>query len=121
MDPLEAGKLILLLGGIAGVYLKLNQAVRTMNGKGEGREITNNPLHVQKQSRPATLEDVKRLEARVARVEDDVQGMKADSLKAREKIHEEMTDFRDRMDDKLTDLSDDLREIGRAVGRLEGS
>lgn len=120
MDPLEAGKLIILLGGIAGLYLKLNQAVRTMSGKGDAREITNNPLHVQKQSRPATLEDVKRLEGRVVRLEDDVHSMKDASVKAREKIHDELTEIRDRMDDKLGDLSDELREIGRAVGRLEG-
>jgi hypothetical protein len=121
MDPLETGKLLIMLAGIAGLYLKLNQAVRTMNGKGEAREISNNPLHVQKQSRPATLEDVKRLEARVVRLEDDVHGMKTDSAKAREKIHDELTEIRDRMDDKFTGLGDDLREIGRAVGRLEGS
>ncbi len=121
IDPMEAGKLIVMLGGIAAVYLRVNKAMREMVGKGEGREITNNPLHIQKTSRPATLEDVKRLEARVVRLEDDVHGMKADSIKAREKIHDELTDIRDRLDDKFTDLGDELREIGRAVGRLEGS
>lgn len=120
MDLLETGKIIVLLGGLAAIYYNINKAVRMMAGKGEGREITNNPLHVQKQSRPATLEDVIRLEKRVVRLEDDVHGMKSDSVKAREKIHEELTEIRDRIDDKFTDMSDELREIGRAVGRLEG-
>lgn len=121
MDPTELGKLALQLGALAALYLKMQQMMRHAAGKGESREITNNPLHVQKQSRPATLEDVKRLEKRVDNLDGDISRMKTDSLQAREKIHDELTEIRDRMDDKLGDLSDELREIGRAVGRLEGS
>lgn len=120
IDPMESGKLIVLLGGIAAVYLRINKAMREMVGKGEGREITNNPLHVQKQSRPATLEDVKRIERRVDHLEGEMKEMMHDEERWREKMRDDMTDLRIHLDDKMTDISSELREIGRAVGRLEG-
>ena len=126
MDTLEVGKLIVLLGGMAGIYLKLQQAMRAMAGKGEGREITNNPLKIQEEPRHATHADLARVEKRMNHLERDIHEMKQDSLKAREKIHDEITDLRDRMDDKLETQSEiardqaaTLRAIERSLGRLE--
>ena len=121
MDPVEIGKLIVPLAALAGIYLKLQSAVRQMAGKGEGREITNNPLHVQELSRPATIHDVERVERRVALMEMDMKEMKRATDQFRERLRSDITEMRDRMDDKLITVSEELREIGRAVGRLEGS
>lgn len=121
MDPLEIGKLLLLLAGLAGVYVKINQAMRAMAGKGDAREISNDPLKVQETARPATIHDVERVERRVTKVEQDLTDQKAAAQKAREKIHDDLSEMRDRIDDKFGTLSEDIREITRAVGRLEGS
>lgn len=121
MDPLEVGKLLILLAGMAGVYLKINQAVRSMTGKGDAREISNDPLKVQETVRPATIDDVKRVERRVTKIENEMSEHKKDSANAREKIHDELSEIRDRMDDKFSLVNDKLGEIGRALGRLEGS
>lgn len=126
MDSLELGKLLILLGGMAGIYLKLQQALRTMAGKGDAREITNNPLKVQEEPRHATHADLTRVEKRMNHLEREIHEMKQDSLKAREKIHDEISDLRDRIDDKLEtqaeiarDQAATLRAIERSLGRLE--
>lgn len=121
MDPLETGKLLILLAGLAGIYLKMHQAMRTLTGRGEAREISNDPLKVQETVRPATIHDVERVEKRVSQIERDLGDQKEAATAAREKINEQLTDMRDRMDDKLGIINDELRSIGRAVGRLEGS
>lgn len=121
MDPLQVGTLILLLFGLAGGYLKINQAMRALVGKGESREISNDPLKVQETARPATIHDIQAVERRVTKIEKDLATQKEDAQRAREKINEQLTDMRDRLDDKFSSLSDDVREITRAVGRLEGS
>jgi Tfp pilus assembly protein PilN len=126
MDPLETGKLLILLAGLAGLYLKLHQALRAISGKGESREISNNPLKVQEEARAATVHDLQRMEKRISHIENEMRGMKQDSLKAREKIHDEISDLRDRIDDKLEaqadiirDQANTLRAIERSLGRLE--
>lgn len=121
MDPLETGKALLMLAGIAGLYLKIHQAMRTMSGKGEAREISNDPLRVQETVRPATLDDVRRVERRVDRIETEIKDSKKDAQAWREKINDQLTEMRDRHDDRLTEIKDELRDITRAVGRLEGS
>lgn len=121
MDPLQLGTLLLLLFGLAGGYLKINQAMRAMVGKGDAREISNDPLKVQETARPATIHDVDRVERRVTKIERDLIDHKNDAQKAREKIHDDLSEMRDRIDDKMDTISDDIREITRAVGRLEGS
>lgn len=121
MDPLETGKLLITIAGLAGLYLKLNQAVRAMAGKGEPREISNDPLNVQETPRPATLDDVKRVERRVDRIEGEIRDSKKESQAWREKLSDDLTDLRDRLDDKTGVIHEELREISRAVGRLEGS
>lgn len=120
MDPLETGKLLIMLAGIAGLYLKLNQAVRSMSGKGDAREISNDPLKVQETARPATIHDVERVERRVVKLEDDFKDHKTSSDRYREKLSQTITEKFDRMDDKVSTVNEELREIGRAVGRLEG-
>ena len=120
-DPLSIGTLILGLAGLAAIYSKINSAIRQMAGKGEGREITNNPLNTLNHSRPATMEDVKIIADRVAKLEKN-QSINATAFQAA--THENSTkidDLRDRIDDKLENLTDKLGEISRAVGRLEGS
>jgi chromosome segregation ATPase len=121
MDPLETGKLLIMLAGLAGVYLKINQAVRAMSGKGEAREISNDPLKVQETIRPATIHDVERVERRVTKIERELGDQKEAAQAAREKINDQLTEMRDRIDDRFITVSEDLKELTRAVGRLEGS
>jgi hypothetical protein len=121
MDPLETGKLLIMLAGLAGLYLKLNSAVRAMSGKGDAREISNDPLKVQETVRTATLDDVKRVEKRVTKVEGEISAMKRHSDEWVSDIRDDMSELKDRMDDKFSDVGDKLQEISRAVGRLEGS
>lgn len=127
MDPLEAGKLIILLGGLAALYLKINKAMREMTGKGELREISPNPLNVQEHHRHATMEDVEAVQKRVARLEKHVLKVESNQVDIENKID----GMRDRLDDKIDDLkesmsdnkdlvSEKLGEVLRAVGRLEG-
>lgn len=120
MDPVEIGKLIVPLAALAGIYLKLQSAVRQMAGKGEGREITNNPLHVQELARPATIHDVERVEKRVYFIERDIKEMKRDTDDFREKLRGDITGMRDDISDKVQTQNEALRELTRAVGRLEG-
>ena len=119
MDPLQIGELLIPLAGLAGLYLKINQAVRTMSGKGEAREISNNPLHVQEAPRPATVLDFQRLERRMDKLEKDVKANQIETGQFRDKIHDEIAELRDRMDDKLTTHGETLRSIERSLGRLE--
>lgn len=121
MDPLETGKLLIMLAGLAGLYLKLNQAMRSMAGKGDAREISNDPLKVQETVRPATLDDVKRVERRVDRIEAEIKDARRNDDQWREKIRDDMTDLRDHLDDKISLANEKLSEIGRSLGRLEGS
>jgi hypothetical protein len=125
MDALELGKFILMLAGLAGLYLKLNQAVRQMAGKGEGREITNDPLNVR-----AAPEFISRrecgiihhgLENRIGHLELRFDKHIAEVKTTTDALRDDITDLRDRIDDKFATVSDGLREISRAVGRLEGS
>jgi len=121
MDPLETGKALLMLGGLAGVYLKLHQAQRAMMGKGDAREISNNPLHVQETSRPATIDDVKAVDQRVSKLERKIEAHMKESAEQREGVRDSIEDLRDRMDDKFSGITEELRELSRSVGRLEGS
>ena len=121
MDPLETGKLLILRAGLGGLYLKRNQAVRAMAGKGEAREISNDPLKVQETVRSATIDEVKRVERRVERIEQEIKDSKKESQAWREKLSDDLTELRDRLDDKTGSICEELREISRAVGRLEGS
>ena len=121
MDAVEIGKLIVPLAALAGIYLKLQSAMRQMAGRGEGREITNLPLHVQETSRPATMADVEMVARRVTKLEQQLVVNANLSATSHEKLLAKLDDIRDRMDDKLCSVTDRLQEIGRAVGRLEGS
>jgi DNA integrity scanning protein DisA with diadenylate cyclase activity len=121
MDPIETGKALVMLAGLAGLYLKVNQAVRAMAGKGEAREISNNPLNVQETSRPATIDDVNRVDQRVSKLERRIERHMQESTDQREDVRESITDLRDRMDDKFSLVTEDIKEISRAIGRLEGS
>ena len=69
MDPVELGKILVPLAALAGIYLKLQTAIRQIAGKGDAREITNNPLNVLAQSRPATMEDINHVALRVLTLE----------------------------------------------------
>lgn len=121
MDPLEAGKLLVLLAALAGIYLKINKALREMAGKGELREISPNPLNILQQYRAASMEDVEAVEKRVNRLEQHVLRVERNQDDIEAKIDE----LRDRVDDKLTDLKDIMAEkhgeTMRAIGRLEGN
>lgn len=119
-SAIETGKLIIQLGAVAALYLKIQTAVRAMAGKGEQRELTNDPLHVQEKKRPATMEDVKRVDDRVTALEKRIVGHMKDSAEERHELTAKVDDLRDRVDDRMGKLSDDIREISRAVGRLEG-
>jgi hypothetical protein len=119
-DPLEIGKLLILLTALAGIYMKIQVAMRQMAGKGEAREIVNDPLRVQESSRPATLHDVERVESRVGVIEREMKDIRKDADQWRERTNDSLIDLRDRFDDQLTGIKSELREIGRAVGRLEG-
>lgn len=121
MDPLEAGKFILMAGGMAGLYLKIHQAARAAAGKGDAREITNNPLNTQNVPRVATMEDVHVVDHRVTRLESRLDAHISESRKSAGELQEAIQDLRDRVDDKLTSVNEELREITRSVGRLEGS
>jgi hypothetical protein len=125
MDPLEAGKLLIMLAGLAGLYLKLNQAVRQMAGKGEGREITNNPLNVREAPEFITRRECGILhhgfESRLTHLEVRFDKHISDVKETTDAMREDLTEIRDRMDDKFSTVSEELREISRAVGRLEGS
>lgn len=120
MDPYETGKTLVTIGGMAALYLKMQSAVRAMVGKGEAREITNNPLNTTHQARAATMDDVNHVAHRVTLLERRIEEhMKETSLACHDN-GEKVDDLRDRMDDKFDKLNDTLGEITRAVGRLEG-
>lgn len=120
MDPLEIGKLVVLLGGLAGIHLKLQSAMRQIAGKGDAREITNNPLNTQAISRSATMEDVDALARRVTKLEAQIVVNAQIAQDSSRQTIAMIGDLRDRIDDKLTTVSDRLLEVSRAVGRLEG-
>jgi len=125
MDPLEAGKLLILLAGLAGLYLKLNQAVRQMAGKGEGREITNDPLNVREATEYVTRRECGFLhhsfDSRLTHLEQRFDKHIGEVKTTTDALRDDITELRDRMDDKFSTISEELREIGRAVGRLEGT
>lgn len=121
VNPLELGQFLLMMGAVAALYLKIRSAAREMAGRGELREISPQPLEVTEAKAPATLRDVARVEKRVVRLEGEVQGMKRDNETARDKMHDEMRDLRDRMSDQFQSQGETLRTIERALGRLEGS
>ena len=121
MDPLEAGKFILMLGGMAGLYLKINQAARAAAGKGEAREITNNPLNTQNVPRVATMDDVNHVARRLTGLEMRIDAHISESRATTHDLQTSVTDLRDRMDDKLATMDETLREMSRSLGRLEGS
>jgi hypothetical protein len=120
MDPYEVGKFLLILGGIAGLYLKMQSAVRAMAGKGEQREITNNPLNTTHQPRTATMDDVNHVAHRVTLLERRIEDHMKETTLACHDNGEKVDDLRDRMDDKFDKVTDVLGELTRAVGRLEG-
>lgn len=119
-DPVEIGKLLILLSALGGIYLKLQSAMRQMAGKGEGREITNNPLNTQAISRAATMEDVEAVARRVTKLEEQIVRNARTAEDTSHQLLQNIGELRDRIDDKLTTVSDRLSEITRAVGRLEG-
>ena len=121
MDPLEAGKFILMLGGMAGLYLKINQAARAAAGKGEAREITNNPLNTQNVPRVATMDDINHVSLRIMTLERRFESHMSEMQTTTVGISEDVSDLRDRMDDKLQSMDETLREMSRSLGRLEGS
>ena len=125
MDPLELGKFILMLGGMAGIYLKINQAVRSATGKGEPREIANNPLNVREAPEFMTRRECSihhiNFENRLTSLEHRFNNHLAEIKTTTDDLKTDVQELRDRMDDKFETVSDSLREITRAVGRLEGS
>jgi alpha/beta superfamily hydrolase len=121
MDPLETGKFIATLAALAGFYFKINSSLRTMAGKGDAREITNNPLNTQSISRPATMEDVQAVARRVTKLEEQIVVNARNAENANHEMLGRLDELRDRLDDKLTTVAERLHEISRAVGRLEGS
>lgn len=125
MDPLEAGKLLILLGGLAGIYLKMGQAMRTMAGKGEAREITNDPLNVREVPEYMSRREggilLHALEMRLTHLEARFDKHIGEVQKTTDALRHDIESLRDRLDDKLSTMSEDIREISRAIGRLEGS
>ena len=125
MDPLETGKLILMLGGMAGIYLKVNQAVRSATGKGEPREILNDPLHVREVPEFMTRRECSihhhNFEARLPNLEHRFHTHRTHTKTTTADTQTKMPEPRDRMDDRFITVNDSLRDITRAVGRLEGS
>lgn len=125
MDPLELGKFILMLGGMAGLYLKINQAVRSATGKGEPREIANDPLNVREAPEFMTRRECAihhhNFESRLTSLEYRFDKHITDIKTTTDALRDDITELRDRVDDRLTKIDDSLREITRAVGRLEGS
>lgn len=110
-----------MLAGLAGLYLKMNQAMRQMAGRGDAREISNNPLIVQESARAATIDDVVRVDVRVTKLEKRMDSHMKEAAETREGMREHLDEMRDRMDDKFQTVTEELRELSRAVGRLEGS
>jgi hypothetical protein len=120
-NPFEVGQLLITLGALGGIYLKMQGALRAMVGKGEGREITNDPLRTQDTPAPATLRDIERIEARLSRLEDDMGTQQQGSAHWREKLSDELTDLREKVTDTALDQSERLAAIERSLGRLEGA
>ena len=127
MDPtaLEIGKLILTLAAVATAYAKIQSSIRGMAGKGEIREITNDPLHIQSRSRLATMEDVesvdkevrsleKRFDRHLDKLEANQAEITASLSDLKNSLHDEMRDHQDRISDRLS-------VIDRSIGRLEGN
>ncbi len=125
MDALELGKFILMLAGLAGLYLKMNQAMRQLTGKGEAQEITNDPLNVRKAPEYVSRRECNILhhgmESRLAHLEHRFDLHIAEVKTTTDALRGDVTELRDRMDDKFELVTDDLKEISRAIGRLEGS
>lgn len=125
MDHLETGKLLIMLAGLAGVYLKINQAMRAMTGKGEPREISNNPLKVQEVPEYMSRREggilLHALELRLTHLEARFDKHIGEVHRTTEELRDDIESLRDRIDDKLGTMADDIREISRAIGRLEGS
>ncbi|MEO5915575.1 MAG: hypothetical protein ABIS50_15180 [Luteolibacter sp.] len=119
MDYLETGKFLAQLAAVAACYLKIQSSIRAMAGKGEQREITNNPLNTQAVSRPATMDDLGQVSARVTNLENRIEHNQGSAEKWRESLSEDITDLRDRMDDKFEVVTDTLQQLNRSVGRLE--
>ena len=120
-DPVEIGKLLILLAALAGIYVKLQSAIRQAAGKGDAREITNNPLNVLAHSRPATMEDINHVALRVLTLERRFESHMSEMQTTTAAIEDSVTDLRDRLDDKLGAMDSTLREMSRSLGRLEGS
>ena len=125
MDPLEIGKFILMLGGMAGIYLKINQAVRSATGKGEPREIANNPLNVREAPEFMTRRECSihhiNFENRLTSLEHRFNNHLAEIKHTTDDLKSDVEELRDRMDDRMGRIDESLREITRAIGRLEGS
>lgn len=125
MDPLELGKLILMLGGMAGLYLKINQAARAAAGKGEPRELTNDPLNVREAPEYMTRRECSihhiNFENRLSSLEHRFNNHLSEIRQTTDDLKSDVADLRDRMDDKLSTMDETLREMSRSLGRLEGS
>lgn len=119
-SPVEIGQTLLTLGAASALYFKIQSAVRQMAGKGDAREITNNPLITQDSPRPATLEDVQREAHRITALERRLDAHISESRAANHDLQDSMTKLRDKIDVCMRDMNDELRELIRAVGRLEG-
>lgn len=127
-DPLEIGKFIILLGALAGIYLKIQASLRQMAGKGEMREISPNPLPVTHAARQATMDDILHLERRLVSLENRFDSHMTTNAAQIERVRDDITELRDRVDDKmdanaelLHGYAETLRQIERAIGRLENA
>ena len=125
MDPVEIGKLIVPLAALAGFYLKIQSSIRSMAGKGDMREITNNPLNVREAPEFMTRRECSihhvafehRLSSLEHRFDKHIQEAKATT----DAIRDDLSDIRTALGDRMGHIDDSLREITRSVGRLEGS
>ena len=118
-DPVELGKMLIMLTALAGMYLKIQQSIRLMAGKGEKIELSPNPLPISHTPRPATMDDIFHLETRLLALERRFDAHMVAHSEQMKAIREGLTDLRDRFEDKLDSNEQVLRSLERAVGRLE--
>lgn len=123
-NALEIGKFLLTLAALATAYAKIQSSIRSMNGKGEMREITNNPLNTQKVSRTATMEDVENVTKQVKtlerRFDKHLDGIETNQIEIEHKVDGLKDSMNDRFDDFRDRIDDKMEVLNRSIGRLEG-
>lgn len=123
INPLDLGQLLILLGAAAAIYLKLRSALREMAGKGEAREIANDPLNVREAPEFVTRRECgilhHSLELRMTNLETRFERHSTDVKDTTDKLREDVADLSDRISDRFLNQAETLRAIERAVGRLE--